>query len=291
MFAVAGVTGHTGRVVAETLLSRGKPVRVLVREEAKGAPWRGKGAEVRVASLDDSSALARALEGARGAYLLVPPRYDVEDAIGTMTRTARSIAAGVKSSGIPHVVALSSLGASRSAGTGPIQALHRFEEALGDAAPNRTFLRAAYFIENMGAVMGEVQRAHVFPTFLTPGKEVAMVATVDIGRVAASLLLDPAEGTRIVDLLGPTDHTPESIAAILSRVMGSEIKMLPVPLEQVVPIFTSLGISKGGAELFHQLFQAINAGNVGPTGVPAATMRGATEAEEVLGSMLQHTPA
>jgi hypothetical protein len=65
----------------------------------------------------------------------------------------------------------------------------------------------------------------------------------------------------------------------------------PVPLEQVVPIFTSLGISKSGAELSREMFHAINTGIIGPTGVPATTMRGATRAEEVLGGMLSHTPA
>ena len=34
MFVVAGVTGHTGRVVAEKLLQQKKPVRVIVRTAA-----------------------------------------------------------------------------------------------------------------------------------------------------------------------------------------------------------------------------------------------------------------
>ena len=37
MFVVLGVTGHTGAVVAETLLARKQPVRVVVRSTDKGA--------------------------------------------------------------------------------------------------------------------------------------------------------------------------------------------------------------------------------------------------------------
>src|SRR5580704_14590954 len=73
MFAVAGVSGHTGRVVAETLLGQNKPVRVIVRDAAKGEDWKKRGAEVGLADLDDADALTQALRGASGAYLLLPP--------------------------------------------------------------------------------------------------------------------------------------------------------------------------------------------------------------------------
>src|SRR6185295_17669043 len=73
MYVIAGVSGNTGSVVANTLLADKQPVRVIVRDAAKGEPWKAKGAEVVVASLDDRASLARALTGATGAYLLLPP--------------------------------------------------------------------------------------------------------------------------------------------------------------------------------------------------------------------------
>ena len=75
MIVVLGATGHTGSVVAETVLERKQPVRVVVRSADKGAVWAAKGAEVAVASLDDQAALTKALRGASGAYLLIPPHY------------------------------------------------------------------------------------------------------------------------------------------------------------------------------------------------------------------------
>src|SRR5262245_15999011 len=73
MYVIAGVTGNTGSVAALTLLAAKQPVRVIVRDAAKGEPWKARGAEVAVASLDDRAALTRALTGATGAYLLLPP--------------------------------------------------------------------------------------------------------------------------------------------------------------------------------------------------------------------------
>ena len=40
MFVVLGATGHTGAVVAETLLARKQSVRVVVRSADKGAAWK-----------------------------------------------------------------------------------------------------------------------------------------------------------------------------------------------------------------------------------------------------------
>ncbi|MDF2694850.1 MAG: hypothetical protein K0S65_3233, partial [Labilithrix sp.] len=112
MFVVAGVTGKTGAVVADTLLAAGKKVRVLVRDAGKGAPWKAKGAEVHVVgSLDDEAAVAAALEGAEGAYLLSPPDTRAKDFLAERRTTLDAIAAAVDRARVPHVVFLSSVGA------------------------------------------------------------------------------------------------------------------------------------------------------------------------------------
>jgi uncharacterized protein YbjT (DUF2867 family) len=59
MCLVAGVSGNTGSAAASALLEKRQPVRVLVRSEDKGKPWRDKGAEVEVASLEDAPGLAK----------------------------------------------------------------------------------------------------------------------------------------------------------------------------------------------------------------------------------------
>src|SRR5688572_28001037 len=108
MKAIAGVSGNTGSVVADTLLAQGHPVRVIVRDPAKGEPWRARGAEVAIADLDDPAALTRALRGTDGAYLLTPPRYGATDPIAENRAVVASLARAVRDAGVPHVVFLSS---------------------------------------------------------------------------------------------------------------------------------------------------------------------------------------
>src|SRR5512132_1334594 len=110
MYAVAGVTGNTGSVIAEELLRRGKEIRVIVRDAGKGEPWKSRGAEVAVASLEDAEALARAFEGVEGAYLLLPPDMQSNDAIERGRRVGDAFARAIKTSGVKHVVFLSSIG-------------------------------------------------------------------------------------------------------------------------------------------------------------------------------------
>ena len=104
MFVVLGATGHTGAAVVETLLARKQPVRVVVRSADKRAAWRAKGVEVAVASLDDVPALTKALQGALGVYLLVPPNYGAAAWLAEQRQRMDRAAEAVKASGISHVV-------------------------------------------------------------------------------------------------------------------------------------------------------------------------------------------
>jgi nucleoside-diphosphate-sugar epimerase len=42
MFAIVGITGQVGGIVARTLLDRGQAVRAVVRSSDKGKPWADK---------------------------------------------------------------------------------------------------------------------------------------------------------------------------------------------------------------------------------------------------------
>src|SRR5215510_13296974 len=111
MYVIAGVTGNTGSVVANTLLADKQPVRVIVRDAAKGEPWKVRGAEVAVAEVGDRAALARALTGAKGAYLLLPPNGWTEtDIPAGRARLTESLLGAVRDARPGHVVFLSSAG-------------------------------------------------------------------------------------------------------------------------------------------------------------------------------------
>ena len=284
MFVVLGATGHTGSVVAETLLARKQPVRVVVRSADKGADWKAKGAEVVIASLDDTAALTKAFQGASGAYLLVPPNYGASSWLAEQQQRMDQAAEAVKASGIEHVVFLSSVGGHIPEGTGPIRAVRYGEQKLSAVAHHVTILRPCYFMENWAAGIGMAKEQGLLPTFIPPQAKMPMISTRDIGRVAAAQLIAGGHGHAIVELAGPEEYSPEDVASALSGMLGRSVAAHVAPLSAVVPTFTSFGFSEEAAGLFEEMYTSFSKGAVGYE-FPKSVVRGTISLVEALRGM------
>ncbi len=285
MFVVLGATGHTGSVVADTLLRSNKSVRVVVRSADKGVSWKAKGAEVAVASYDDVSGLTHALHGAAGVYLLVPPNYGAQPWLAAQQRAMDSAVQAVKAAGIAHVVFLSSVGAHIAEGTGPIRAVRYGEHQLRSAIQNLTLLRPPYFIENWGPVLGSAKGQGVLPTFLAPHVKLPMIATRDIGRIGAERLLAGGRGLQIMELAGPEEYSPDNIAEALSHLLGRTIAPHLAPLSAVAPTFKSFGFSDDAAHLFEEMYTGFSHHAIGYE-FPGKLVRGSVTLSEALRGMI-----
>jgi len=281
MFVVVGATGNTGSAVADILLSRKQPVRIVVRSADKGTTWKAKGAEIAVASLDDVSALAKAFEGAKGVYLLVPPNYGAVAWLADQRARMDRAADAVKKSGIGHVVFLSSVGGHIAEGTGPIRAARYGEQVLGKAVHNLTILRPCYFMDNWAPVLGAAKGQGVLPTFIAPVAKIPMISTKDIGRVGAEQLMAGGKGRQIVELAGPEEYSPQQVAAALSQILGREVSAQHAPLSAVVPTFKSFGFSDEAAKLFEEMYTSFSQGKIGHKH-PASLVRGNITLAEAL---------
>jgi uncharacterized protein YbjT (DUF2867 family) len=288
LYAIAGVSGNTGRVAAETLLAAGQQVRVIVRDAKKGEPWRARGAEVAVADVGDSAALAAALTGVNGVYLLLPPRmapgfraYQLE--------TGRAIIAAIAQAKPAHVVFLSSIGAQHSSGTGPIAGLYPIEQglrAVNEKNPevNVTFLRAGYFIENLASSFAALPHG-IIPNYCPVDAPIDMVGTTDIGQTAALLLREGGHGVQIVQLGGPA-RTTNDVAAALTRLLGKPITAVEAPLAELVPTFTSFGMPVDLAELYREMLGSFSSGLV-RWEAGHRRIESTTPLDTVLGSLLK----
>jgi uncharacterized protein YbjT (DUF2867 family) len=284
MYVVAGVTGNTGSVVAQSLLDRHKPVTVIARSEEKAQPWKAKGAKISIGSFEQPETIINALKSADGAYLLIPPASGVSEQ--ERERVVRSLAQAVEKSGVKHVVFLSSIGAQHASGTGPIVSVHIAETTLTPVANNLTFIRAAFFFENWAPVLSAAQNNGVLPTFLTPDRKIPMVSTRDIGRVAAEALLDPPNGRRIIELAGPQDYSPEDIASALSSSLNRGVRVQPLPISAAVETLKGMGFPEQVARLFQEMYEGINSGHVAYEDGSAEFRRGIVTAEEALRGLL-----
>ena len=285
MFTIFGSTGHTGSVVAEELLRRGEKIRVLARDPGRVASLAARGAEVVKGDVLDETSIAKALAGARGAYLLLPPDLTSRDLLARNAKIAHGFARAVTAERTPHVVFLSSVGAHEPSGTGPIVTTHVAEKALR-AIPGTltTFVRAAYFMENILAYAAAMKNDGILPVF-GGGANVRfpMIATRDIGVVAADALASggPRSPTEVIELQGPAEYSFDDAASAASKIAGRQVRTQTLPIDALVPALTSFGRSVNVAELYREMTEGLGQGKVRFDGTGRA-VRGKTTLDEVL---------
>jgi len=241
MYAVTGIIGKVGGMVAQTLLATGKKVRAVVRDKAKCGPWADKGCEVAIASIGDADALTAAFAGADGVFLMTPPNYDPEPGFPQTRANAIAIEKAIVAARPGNVVFLSTVGA-QVAEPNLLNNSKMTEEMLRQLPVPVVFLRAAWFMENASWDL-EAARNGVVPSFLQPLDHVIpMVATADIGRTAAALLQEDWNGVQVVELEGPRRYSTADIGRAFAAALGREVRVEPVPRETWEQLFRSQGM-------------------------------------------------
>jgi len=263
MFVVTGASGNTGSVVADQLLASGQKVRVVSRDPKHLAPLVQRGAEPFAADLADTAALARAFEGARGVYVLIPPRIDSPDVRGYQEKISDSIAAALEAAKVSYAVALSSIGADKPEKTGPVIGLHSFEEKLKrNSALNILFIRAGYFMENLLAQVGVIQNFGMMAGPVRGDLRLPLIATRDIGAYAADALGKlNFTGHQTLEILGQRDVTYDEVAGIIGNAIGQPgLRYQQLPAAQLKPALTQMGMSPNMADLLLEMAGSLNSG-------------------------------
>jgi uncharacterized protein YbjT (DUF2867 family) len=227
---VTGATGKQGGAVVQELLARGHAVRAVTRnpESPKARELARAGVTLVRASLEDTAALTRALEGATSLFAMTTP-YEAGGA--AETRQGISAADAAKAAGV-HLVFTSVGSADRKTGVPHFETKYEVEEHIGEIGAHATILAPVYFMENL--YFGAAQLAQgVYGSTLPAGRKLAQVAVADIGAVAVRVLEDSKRhaGKRY-DLAGD-ELTGNDVVAILSRVTGRPFSYFRVPLDML----------------------------------------------------------
>ena len=263
MYVVLGASGNTGRIVAQNLLARQQKVRVVGRNAAHLQPHAAQGAEIFTGDVTDASALTQAFQNADSAYVMIPPNPTSNDPLGYEERAGDAIAAAVKNSGIKNIVSLSSIGADKTKGTGPVVGLHNLEQKLNHIDSANVFdLRAGYFMENTLPQVGAIRMAGAVIGPLRPDLKLPMIATRDIGAAAADALLSLAfRGKQTHELLGQRDLDYAEVATLIGKAIGKpDLKYVQPPDDQVRAALVQMGMSDQFAGLILEMAGALNSG-------------------------------
>jgi uncharacterized protein YbjT (DUF2867 family) len=282
MLAITGITGRVGGIVARTLLIAKEPVRAVVRDAGKGAPWQERGCELALAEMNDAAALAAAFEGAEGVFVIPPPIFDPEPGFPEARVTANAVQSALEATHPAKVVCISTIGAQA---TRPnlLTQLRLMEQALGSLGIPITFLRPAWFMENAAWDVASARDNGAISSFLQPlDKLFPMVATADVGRTAAALLRETWTGRRTFELEGPRRVSPNDIAATFSKILGRPVRIEAVPRESWEDLFKSQGMKNPAPRV--QMLDGFNEGWIDFEG---DSVKGEVELETVLKDVVE----
>lgn len=228
MYAILGITGQVGGAVANALLNAGQAVRAVVRDTGKGEIWRQRGCDVALADSSDAAALAQAMRGAAGVFIMTPPNYDPAPGFPQTLAYALALCTAINAARPAKVVFLSTIGAQV---TEPnlLNNAAIMETMLRNLDVPVALLRPGWFMENAQWDLAAA-RDGVIPTFLQPlDHAIPMVATADIGQAAAQLLQESWRGVRTVELEGPRRYSANDIAAAYAAALDRDVTMAALP--------------------------------------------------------------
>ena len=226
---VTGSTGKQGGAVARGLLERGHAVRAIARDtnSSQAKTLAAAGASLVAASLEDTAAIKKALEGATSLFSVTLP-YG-----GTEAETRQGIAAAdaAKAAGV-HLVFSSVASANLQTGVPHFDSKYEVEKHIAKIGARATILAPASFMENLYFIKDQLAKG-VYAVPLPPTRVLPQVAVADIGAVAVRVLEDAGRFTgKRFDLAGDELSGNDSVA-ILSRVVGRPFSYFQVPLDVV----------------------------------------------------------
>lgn len=264
-YAIVGASGNTGHVVASKLLEQGHNVRVIGRHSDRLQPLVQRGAKAVLADATDRSALAHAFDGVRAVYAMIPPNLGAPDARDYQSRVVDATASALEQTRIPFVVALSSYGADKQSGTGPVAGLHYLEERIKNISNiNAWFIRAGYFMENTLPQAQVIKQFGAVAGPLRPDLKLPMIATRDIGAFAADKLLKlDFNGHQVHELQGNRELTYTEATTIIGKAIGKpDLKYMHLPYDQFRGFFVQMGASPSFGDLMVEMFAALDSGHM-----------------------------
>ncbi|PLZ00944.1 NmrA family transcriptional regulator [Burkholderia sp. WAC0059] len=285
MYVITGITGQVGGVVARTLLAAGHDVRAVVRDTAKGDVWAKQGCEVAVADMFDAAPLAKAFKGAEAVFLLLPPSFDPQPGFPEVRKLADTLSVALREAQPGRIVSLSTIGAQATE-ENLLSQLGLIEKTLGSLPTPVTFLRPGWFMENTLWDIAPAKEHGVIQSFLQPLDHLyPMVATADVGSVAAELLTERWDGKRVVELVGPGEGvSPYAIAEALGRLLGCAVRAEAVPRDQWESLFRSQGMKNPIPRI--RMLDGFNEGWIRFEHTPR---RGSTTLDQVLLGLMSRT--
>ncbi|RIV17824.1 NAD-dependent dehydratase [Fibrisoma montanum] len=262
-YVITGSLGHTAKPITEGLVKAGHTVTVITSKPDNAAAIEALGAKAAVGSVEDGEFVKQAFAGADAVYLMIPPKWGVTDWRGYQNIVADNYVDAIKANDIRFAVMLSSIGAHKGQGTGPVDGLYDLEQKLKTVAGlNVKVLRPSYFMENLLSMVGMIKGAGIVGSNFGADK-IVLVHTSDIATVGLQELLNlDFTGIR-VQYVASDERTGQEIASALGEAVGKpDLPWVVFSDEQSQQGMLQVGMNDEMARLYTEMGHSIADGSM-----------------------------
>ncbi|MFD1033572.1 SDR family oxidoreductase [Sphingomonas hankookensis] len=254
-FAITGISGQLGRLIADSLATRAPDVPLvgLARTPDSVAI---DGVDVRRFDYDDPATLVPALAGVDTLMLVS------SSAVGQRERQHRAVIDAANAAGVGRIVYTSLLHAGTSALSLADEHVAT-ERALAGAGIAHTILRNGWYTENYTASVPPALAHGAFVGSAGDGR-IASAARADYADAAAAVLVEDGHAGQVYELAGDNAYTLTDLAAELSRQAGRDIPYVDLPEadyatalvgaglpQPLAAALASYDVAAAGGALFH----------------------------------------
>lgn len=235
---VFGGSGFIGRYVVQLLAQRDYVVRVAVRDPAGARFLQTQGRVGQIvplaASITDSAAVARAVEGAEVVVNLVGILFERRpgDFHRLQGEAPGAVAAAAKAAGVQHFIHLSAIGADAASPSLYARSKAEGEAGVRAAFPEATILRPSvvfgpedqFFNRFAGMAMLPVMPVVAGDTRFQP------VYVGDVADAVAAAITNPAARGKTFELGGPRVMTMRQVLRFILDTTGRRRPMVDMPM-------------------------------------------------------------
>lgn len=259
-YVVTGSIGNIGKPIVEGLVKAGKDVRVITSSADRAKDIERLGAKALIGQVQDAAFVKQAFKGADVVYTMIPPIWQTDNWRKSQNEVGRNYAEAIQANNIKYVVNLSSIGAHRGDGVGPVNGLADFEKMLNNIPGlNVKHLRPSYFYYNFLSQIGLIKQAGIMGANYGDAK-LFLVHPKDIAAAAVEELLNLNFKGNSVRYIFGDERSGSEVAEVLGKAIGKTLKWIPFSDDQQLEGLLKDGVPKENAKEYTAMGKALREG-------------------------------
>ena len=251
MIVITTPSGQIGHQVLVSLLESREELRVISLDPSALPADVRERVEIVEGSHSDAAVVDEAFTGADAVFWLTPPDPRAPSVEAAYVGFTRPAAEAFKRHGVKRVVGVSALGRGTpwAAHAGFATGSLAMDDLIAATGVAYRALTNPSFMDNILRQVASIKSQGMFFSPIAGDRKLPSVATRDIAAAASRLLLDGSwSGVDEVPLLGPEDLSFNDMAAIISAVLGKEVRFQQTTFEAYKDRFLAFGMSDAMAQ-------------------------------------------